>query len=201
MPDFLKAYQDSPQFSLSGSTGAISAGAATKLIWYCRNSATDRLVLVQRVELEGVIATTAFAAGSVLYQLHIARGFTAENGAPGGTALTLTGVKLRSGMANTGMGVIRIASTAALVAPTWSLDANPVGSLNSHSSAGSAAATPIIGNQYVPQEGVLFVANLADGDAPIILGANEGLAIQVTVPATGVWTAAVNMKWAESVIF
>lgn len=200
MPDFLKAYQDSPQYSISGVTGALAAGAATKLVWYCRHTATDKLSLIKRVELEGLIATTAFAAGQILATLHIARAFTAENGTPGGTALTITGAnqRLRSSMATMGMGVVRFSTTAVLGAPTWTLDANPIGSLNTHSSGGVGSATPIIGSQYLPNSGILFDCDLSNGDAPIILGANEGLAIQLAVPATGVWIAGVKMKWAET---
>lgn len=185
-------------YSISAETGSVAAGAATKLIWYCQWTSTAKVALVRKVELEGVIATTAFAAGQVLYQLNIARGFTAENGTPGGTALTITGEnqRLSSPYATTGFGVIRIASTAALGAPTWTLDANPISTINSHSSAGVNAATPIIGSQYV-SDGQLFNADIAGGESPIVLHANEGLAIQVTVPATGVWIAGINMKWAE----
>lgn len=199
--DWQAIYRDvgTSHYSLSGETGSIAAGAATKLIWYCWWSSSSKVALVRKVELEGVIATTAFAAGQVLYQLNIARGFTAENGTPGGTALTLTGAnqRLASPYAATAMGVVRIASTAALGAPTWTLDANPVSTINTHSSAGKFSATPIIGSQDI-NDGQLFNANIADGESPIILHPNEGLAIQVTVPATGVWIAGINMKWAET---
>lgn len=186
-------------YSLSAETGSITAGAATKLIWYCRWTSSTSVALIRKVELEGVIATTAFAVGQVLYQLSVARAFTAENGTPGGTALTITGPnqRLSSPYASTGFGVVRISTTAVLGAPTWTLDSNPVSTINSHSSAGVNAATPIIGNQYIA-DGQLFNADIAGGESPIVLHQNEGLAIQVTVPATGVWIAGVNMKWAET---
>lgn len=186
-------------YSLSAETGSIAAGAGTKLIWYCWWSSSTKVALIRKVELEGVIATTAFAAGQVLYQLSIARGFTAENGAPGGTSLTLTGAnqRLDTPEFTTAMGVVRIASTAALGTPTWTLDANPISTINSHSSAGKFSATPIIGSQDI-NDGQLFNADIAGGESPIVLHQNEGLALQVTVPATGVWIAGVNMKWAET---
>lgn len=186
-------------YSISAETGAIAAGAATKLIWYCWWTSTTKIALVRKVELEGVIATTAFAVGQVLYQLNIARAFTAENGTPGGTSLTITGAnqRLATPYAATGFGAIRIATTAPLGAPTWTLDSNAVATINAHSSAGKFAATPIIGAQDI-NDGQLFNADIAGGESPIVLHANEGLAIQVTVPATGVWTAGINMKWAET---
>lgn len=190
---------DTAHYSISGETGSVAAGAATKLIWYCWWTSATKVALIRKVELEGVIATTAFAVGQVLYQLNIARAFSAENGTPGGTSLTISGPnqRLSSPYASTAMAAVRIATTAALGAPTWTLDANPVSTINSHSSAGTNAATPIIGNQYIA-DGQLFNSDIAGGESPIVLHANEGLAIQVTVPATGVWIAGVNMKWAET---
>lgn len=192
--------QGTAHFAISGQTGAVAAAASTKLTWYFWWNSTTKIALVKRVELEGVIATTAFAVGQVLYTLKIARGFSAENNTPGGTALTVTGSDQRIATpdATSAVGVVRISSTAALAAPTWTLDDNPVGSINSHSSAGVNAATPIIGNQYIGVDGVLFNADVAGGDKPIILHANEGLALNVTTPGTGVWTASVGMKWAEA---
>jgi hypothetical protein len=190
---------ETSHFAISAETGSITAGAATKLIWYCWWTSSAKVAIIRKVELEGVIATTAFAVGQLLYQLNIARAFTAENGVPGGTSLTITAPnqKLDTPYAATGMAAVRIASTAALGAPVWTLDANPIATINSHSSAGVNAATPIIGNQYIA-DGQLFNADIAGGESPIVLHQNEGLAIQVTVPATGVWIAGVNMKWAET---
>ena len=169
-------------------TGALTAGAATKLVFYCRNLSTTHFAMIQGFSINGVYATTAFAAGAVRYQLHVARTFTAENASPAGTLLH----------PSPALGVIRISTTAVLGAPTWALDQNAIGELASHSSGGAAAATPIIGSQFVPNDGALFECDPARGESPIILGQNEGLALQVTVPATGVWVAGVTMKWAET---
>lgn len=189
-------------YQISSKTGSMAAGAATYLVFYARNASTTKLAHLLHLKLNGVIATTAFTAGQVLYEAYVARGFTAENGVPGGTALTITGEnqRLKTSMDSTALSVIRIASTAALGAPTWTLDAQPIGQLNSHSSAGYNAATPIIGQQYLPNNGDLFKVDLGAGQFPLILGANEGIAVKVTVPATGVWTAGITMKWAETPI-
>lgn len=186
-------------YSISGTTGAMAAGAATRLTWYCRNTDASKLMLVEGITIDGVIATTAFAVGQVLYQLNVARAFTAENGAPGGTALTITGnnQKLRTFDDTTIAAVVRIASTASLAAPTWTLDSNSIGQLNSHSSAGVFAAAPILGQQYLPRDGLLYGA---PDDCPIVLATNEGLGIQITVPATGVWTAGITMNWTETAV-
>jgi hypothetical protein len=198
-PSFLDALLDTQtsHYSISGTTGSIMASAATKLIWYCRYTGTAAAI-IRRVSIDGVIATTAFAVGQLLYTLSIARAFSAENVTPGGTALTITKPNqlLRDGEAATGMGVVRISSTAALAAPTWTLDSNPVAQINSHSSGGLSIGTTIIGSQYLPRDGVLWNADQMN-DFPIVLGNNEGLAIQVAVPATGVWIAGVTMEWDE----
>lgn len=200
MPSFMDALinDGTSHFAISATTGSMAAGAATDLIWYCRYTGSFQ-ALVRKITLDGLITTTAFAAGQILAKLSVARAFTAENGAPGGTALTITKPNqlLRSGLSATAMGVVRIATTAALGAPVWTLDSNPIGQLNSHSSAGVNAATPIIGSQYLPKDGVLWNADQMN-DYPCVLENNEGLALQITVPATGVWIAGVTMEWDET---
>lgn len=196
------AYLGGSRFQISCKTGAIAAGAGTNIIFYAQWTSTTKLAMIEKVFINGHYATTAYAAGAVLYEMHIARGFTAENGTPHGTALTITGLnqRLKTGSAGTAFAVIRVTDTTAggLGAPTWTLDANPVGQLASHSSAGVGAATPIIGNQYLPYNGELFKADVASGEYPIILAANEGIGVRVTVPATGVAVHGITMKWAET---
>lgn len=200
MPSISEILAGASRFQIACKTGAVAAGANTKIIFYARNASTTTQVFIERVKLNGHIATTAYAVGQVLYEMHVARGFSAENGTPTGTALTITGVnqRLRLAQASTALAVIRIADTTAtgIVAPTWTLDANPIGQLNTHTSAGVAAATPIIGNQYLPNDGDLY-NDTANEEYPIILGANEGIGIRVTVPATGVAIHGITMKWAE----
>lgn len=185
-------------YQLSWSTGSVGAGAAAKLIFAARNADTSKLVHITRVQLDGIIATTAFAAGQILAQLFIARNMT--NDGSGGGTLTLTGINanLKRQMPACVFGPMRVATSAALTAPSWVLDSNPVGQINTHSSGGVAAATPIIGSQYLPNDGILFYADEASEEHPITLGANEGIGIVVTVPATGVWIAGGTMKWKES---
>lgn len=197
-----RLFDGAARYQISAATGAIAAGAGTNIIFYMRNSSTSMLAMIEHVKINGHVATTAYAAGQVLYQLNVARGFSAENGTPHGTALTITGMnqKLADSFPTSRMGVIRVTDTTAggLGAPTWTLDSNPVGQLNSHSSAGWSAATPIIGNQYLPNNGELFRADPDDGEYPIVLGVNEGIGIRVTVPATGVAIHGITVKWAET---
>lgn len=185
------------QYAIAETTGAIAAGAsADSPIFYARNTSSTNLVVVTELSIDGMYATTAFAAGGIQIKAFIARAFTAENGTPGGTALTITtnNAKLRTSMGTTSIAVVRISTTAALAAPTWTLDAQPIGRIQTHSSAGFNAATPIIGSIYLPKTDLL---KASAGDHPVILAANEGIAVLATVPGTGVWLAGVRMKWAE----
>jgi hypothetical protein len=184
-------------YAIAETTGAIAAGAAAdSAIFYARNTHASNLFVLQELSIDGLYATTAFAAGGIAIEAFIARGFTAENGTPGGTALTITGnnQNLRTSMGAISLGVIRIASTAALAAPTWTLDAHPIGRIHTHSSGGVGSATPIIGSIYLPKT-ELFKAG--PGEHPVVLAQNEGIAILATVPGTGVWLAGIRMKWAE----
>lgn len=185
-------------YKLSTVTGAMAAGAATRTIFYLRWTDASRLCVITKLSIDGLIATTAFAAGQILVRAWVARAFTAENGTPGGTALTLTGhnAKQRTGMGSALMGVARVATTAGLADGTWALDSNSIGLINTHSSGGVGSATPIIGSIYLPKFELLNPDG-GDGEHPLVLAQNEGLIVQVTVPATGVWTAGVSTRWAE----
>lgn len=186
-------------YQISAVTGAIAAGAAANsIIFYARNANATKLVRLLRLTLDGMYATTAFAAGAITIKANIARSFTAEDGTPGGTALTLTGhnQKLRTSMATiAAMGVVRISTTAALAAPTWDLDDAELGQIATHSSGGWNSATPIIGSIYLPHR-ELYVPR--EHEQPAILAPNEGIAIRATVPITGVWHAGITLGWGEA---
>lgn len=185
------------QFAIAGTTGAVAAASGTKILFYARWASTTQQALITNIEVTGHIATTAYAVGQVLYEAFIARGFSAVGA--GGTSLTLTGAKLASPFTNTAFTAMKVSDTTStgLAAGTWTLDANPVGNLNTHTSAGTAAATPIIGSQYVG-DGILFNADISKGEVPIILNANEGVVVRATVPATGVAIHGIQMKWIET---
>lgn len=184
-------------YAIAETTGAIGAGAsADSPIFYARNTHASNLAVIYELSIDGIYATTAFAAGGLAIEAFVARSFTAENETPGGTALTISGnnANLRTTMGAVSLGVIRIASTAALAAPTWTLDAQPIGRIHGHSSGGTGSATPIIGAIHLPRNELFKVA---PGEHPLVLAQNEGIAILATVPGTGVWVAGIRMKWAE----
>lgn len=90
-------------------------------------------------------------------------------------------------------GDMRIATTAALGAGTKTLD--------TYSAAAIAAPGPItasLNGQIIPSGTTLWQSEIGDGEYPLVLAQNEGLSIRsVAVPATGTWTMAVDIQWAE----
>lgn len=183
-------------FSLAVQTGAITAAARTdeEILQFRWAGATNRAV-VYEIGLTGVIATTAFAVGAISFKATAARAYTAAGSGGAAIAVTSDNMGTRTKKGNSS-AAIRIATTTNLTAGTQSLDANDLGQLTTHSSGGVGAATPIIGSIYLPTT-VLFKAAISDGQSPLYLRTDEGFVIRATVPATGVWTAGVYVKWAE----
>lgn len=178
-------------------TGSMAAGlgADSEILQFRWTDAT-RLAVVTKIQLDGMYATTAFAVGAIRFYATIARSFGTAG--TGGNTLTITGnnQKMRTSMGTTLLGELRSASTAALTAGTKTLDAGHIGQINSHSSAGVGAATPIIGNTYLPLTD-LFVPDSGAGEHPMILAQNEGFVVRATVPGTGVWILGMTVRWGE----
>ena len=97
MPTVQEVFDAAARYQIAGTTGAVAAGASTKIIFYMQNTSATKMALIERVKVSGHIATTAYAVGQVLYELHIARGFTAENGTP----TSLSWVHLRTSTTTT----------------------------------------------------------------------------------------------------
>jgi hypothetical protein len=196
-PNIYRPHGFLSQYKYSGVTGDIGAGAgADSEIFQFRNpDITGKLILIHKIEFNGMRASTAFAVGAIDIKTTIARGWTANG--TGGTALSFASNtnKMRTALADS-IAVGRIATTAALGAGTKNLDAQNSGNIITHSSAGVGAATPIIGSIYLPKT-TLFEADSQKGESPIILAQDEGIVIRATVPATGVWNAGIAITWTE----
>ncbi len=71
--------------------------------------------------------------------------------------------------------------------------------------AALAAAGPItgsLGGEIIAPGTILFRAEAGDGQHPLVLAQNEGFSIRsVAVPATGTWSAAVQVDWTEVAAF
>ena len=191
-------------YNVAVQTGAVAAGAAANsAVFAARWADATRFAVLLRCWINGMRATTAFAVGTLDLKLTVARSYSVS--ATGGTVLTLSGnnQKQKTAMGSTLFGVsgdMRVATTAALGAGTWTLDVQDHGLITTHSSAGVGAATPIIGSIFLPMTD-LFDPDLADGHHPLVFAQNEGWVIRATVPATGVWNLGMTFKWAEVASF
>lgn len=188
-------------YQIAVQSGAIGAGAAANSeVLQIRWTDATRLCVPLKLTCNGMRATTAFVAGAIDIRATIARSWSAA-GTGGGTA-TLTGnnQKLRTSFGSSLMGEIRTATTAALGAGTKTLDSQDIGLITTHSSGGTGSATPIIGSIFLPIYD-LFEQDMADGEYPVVLAQNEGIAVRCTVPGTGVWNIGFTFKWAEVTAF
>lgn len=185
-------------YAASVQTGTIAAGAgANSEIFQFRWTDSTRLCVITEIACDGMLAFTAFAAGSILLSTSICRVWTVDGS--GGNLVTLTAdnQNLRASFGGSlAASSVRTASTGALTAGTKTIDSQPVGQILSHSSGGVGSATPIIGSIYLPKLN-LFKADIGSGEHPIVLVQNEGVVIRATVPATGTWTAGFTIKWME----
>jgi hypothetical protein len=187
-------------YKFSTRTGSMAAGlAAAAAILQYRWADATRLAILTRLYADGMFASTAFAVGQILFEMMVARAYTAQ--AASGTNIAFTGnnQKQRTSMGTSllnASGLVQISATAALTAGTHTLDAVAHGQINSHSSAGTGGATPIIGNQFLPKN-EFFDPGVGDGDHPLVFAQNEGFIVRATVPATGVWVLGLTARWAE----
>jgi len=176
-------------YAVSARTGVMAAGlAANSEILQLRWTDVTRLCVITSVHCSGGGSIAAFAAGVTVMEVLAARSFTAPG--TGGTAIALTtnNNKLRSSMGTSLVNDMRIASTAALAVGAKTLDAQPLGSIVS--SVTAVAGVPLWPAAH------LYEINENDGH-PIILAANEGIVVRATVPATGTWTASIDVTWME----
>jgi hypothetical protein len=174
-------------FQKAMTSGVMAAGlAAAASIFQFRWADATKICLIRRVNLSagGIVG---FTAGVATFNLFPARSFTA-NGS-GGTAGTLTGNngKLRTSMSTMVPTDIRISSTAALTAGTWTLDTDPVGGT-------TQSVTATAGVVVLPMTDLFYHG---PGLYPLVLVQNEGFTIQATVPATGTWTFSAQVEWTE----
>ena len=189
-------------YAVAVQTGAIAAGAsADSEVMQFRWDTAGKLAIITEVTVTGMRATTAFAAGVITLKATIARAYTVNG--TGGTALVFGGdsnvdnAALRTNMADSVVSDFRIATTGALTAGTAALEANDIGQITTHSSAGWVNATPtIIGSIYLPIT-TLFKADIQNGQYPLVLASDEGFVVRATVPGTGVWNLGLLVKWAE----
>lgn len=187
-------------YRYGGFTGILPAAlAANSEIFQFRWSDATRLCIVLKVKISACVSTTFFAAG-VPVQIDLVKSTAWTVAGTGGTAITPAALlKSRTSMGSTliAAGDIRIATTAALGAGTKTLETVAMSTL-----AAPGPITASLNGQIIAPDTKLLEPDQGDGEHPLILAQNEGFSIRsVAVPATGTWTAAVTVTWAEVTLF
>lgn len=183
-------------YSYGGLSGVIPAAlAANSELFQFRWADATRFAAIRKIRISASVSTTFFAAG-VPMQLDLIKSSGWTVAGTGGTDITPAALlKKRTSMPATllAAGDMRIATTAALGAGTKTLE--------TYSIAAAVAACPItasLNGLIIPPGTILWQAEIADGEHPLILAQNEGLSIRsVAVPATGTWQMSVDIHWAE----
>lgn len=175
------------KYACALASGALAGVGANGTVFSFRYTGAG-LAIIQKVRL-GVEVTTAFTAAQLIeFALVVARAFTASDSL--GTAATLTGnnAKKRSSSASTGVGDIRISSTAALTAGTRTLDAQPFVVDGLYSAGLVSGAAP---------ELIDFTDGRIDGE--LVCATNEGFVITMptAMGAAGVIRLWVSVAWSE----
>lgn len=177
-------------YALVGSTGIMAANlaAAAPIYSFRWGDSSGKVALIRTIRMDMVSLGTGFTAGVGIFELVVARAFTASD--TGGTALTpLTNInKRRTSFGSSLATDIRISSTATLSAGTRTLDTNPIATIRFGVSA-TVQATQLAQN-------IIWAPDFG-GEWPLVLAQNEGFIIRATVPGTGTWTADVITEWSE----
>lgn len=183
-------------YAYGGFTGILPAalGANSEIFQFRWVDAT-RLAVIRKVRIAASVTTTFFAAG-VPVQIDLVKATAWSAQGTGGTGLTPAALlKRRTSMGSTllASGDVRIATTAALGAGTKTLETLALSSVL----AGGPITASLNGTIIAPGT-ILWQAEVGDGEHPLVLAQNEGFVIRsVAVPATGTWTAAITIDWAE----
>lgn len=187
-------------YSIGGFTGILPAALAanSELVQFRWVDAT-RFAVIRKIRMAAAVSTTFFAAG-VPMQIDLVKASAWTGQGTGGTGVAIsTFSKMRSSMGPSlvASGDMRIATTAALGAGTKTLEGTSLGAI-----LASCPITASLNGSIIAPGTVLWSAEMGDGANPLILAANEGFVIRsVAVPATGTWTAAITVEWAEVAVF
>jgi len=183
-------------YSVGLISGVIPAAlAANSEIFQFRWSDATRLCVVRKIKISAAVSTTFFAAG-VPIQIDLVKATGWSAAGSGGTRVTPAALlKRRTSMGSSLIAAsdIGISSTAALTAGTKTLETVALSTL--------VAAGPItssLNGSIIVPDTILWQAEVADGEHPLVLATSEGFVIRsIAVPATGTWTAAITVDWAE----
>lgn len=147
--------------------------------------APNMVCLLRRLELSTWILGTAFTAGLGSFDAFVARAYTNEDTAGLLAALSGNVGKLRTSHQTTNSH-LRVSDTATLTAGSRTLDATPFENI-------MVTVPNTVTNTLLFNNLKLF----EEYDHPLVLASQEGVIIQATVPATGLWAFNVTAVWDE----
>lgn len=184
-------------YSLALITGILPAALAanSEIFQFRWVDGSGRIAILRRVRISAVVSTTFFAAGvPVQIEARDTRAWTAQG--TGGTGVTFgaNDSKKRTNMATSllAAGDVRIATTAALGAGTKTLDGTAFAAI-----AAPGPITASLNGQIIAPSTTLWTPQGA-AEYPRVYANQEGFVVRsVAVPATGTWTAAIDIDWDE----
>lgn len=187
-------------YCYGGFTGILPAAlGANSEIFQFRWTHASNLAVIRKIRISACVSTTFFAAG-VPVQIDLVKSTGWSAAGTGGTAISPAALlKRRTSMGSSlvASGDIRIATTAALGAGTKTLETLSLSTL-----AAPGPITASLNGGFIAPGTILWQAEVGDGEHPLVLVQNEGFSIRsVAVPATGTWTAAITVDWAETTAY
>jgi len=168
-------------------TGIATSAPIYSFMW----PASTMLAAIQRLRIMAWCTTAAFAAGTGIFVMTIARHFTAQDtgGTPGYFADGSS--RLRSTMAKAQANIM-YSNNSPLTPGTRTLDLSPIDTRTV--SLPTTAALP-----FSPASITLY-EKLA-GEHPLLLANSEGFEVAALVPGSGAWQFAITLEWAEIPLF
>ena len=161
----------------TGNLTIVTAGTANP-VWALRQIDTSVLE-IRRLGLSWVTTTGYTSAQYQDWQVHIARSYTVSSSSGTAWNSASNNSKIRTSLATPTSMDMRISTTGALTAGTFTADTNPIAQIGCWNVAATAGA-------YIP---FTWLVDQGPGDYPIILAQNEGLIIS---PVTTMGTAGVG---------
>ena len=164
----------------------LAAAPANSPIYSFRWASTTAFALISRARLLAW-SNTLFVGGLAIFDFFAARAFTATDSAGQAAVLTGENNQLRTTM-GASSAQIAYANTGPLTPGTRTLDPAP---LDTRIVPVPTAANALFG------AGPITLFEKLQGDHPLVLAANEGFVVRVTLPSDGAWLFALTLEWAE----
>jgi hypothetical protein len=192
-------YGTSGIYRIGARTGTLAASlGANSEFFQFRWTSTSAFALVTRIGLSAAAATASTAGSSTVPFLVLSRFSSWSSVGAGGTVITPTSdtCKLRTSMATSVVGTVKIATTTTLGAGTKTADNAECGAV--YMGLGLGALTTTVSTQLIAPFWIFDSEE--EANMPLVFRANQGFAIRVGnvgFPAGMTWALSVNVAWAE----